>query len=204
MSNWRRRLAVLIGIGFVALTGSRWIGPLFPGAAYAEQLRRESRRTADGWCWREICPGTTSIDEAYSTLMSGRGPLYDRVMRTVYGSLIFVNGQDFAPRSNYVYHDPAVPTRVYSVLLSPPRDTFTLGDAVAQFGSPLMYAWGYPASYALEICFGAEVCVSTLAEPGVLRPAMPVDRIQLLAAGTLARRRSEYLPWRGFTVLRAE
>lgn len=181
---------------------SRGIGKARNELTFAAMLRQDAQFKNGVWCWRQICPGHTTVAEAKTAIT----PLEGNIVIDEPDHLRIEYSQGY----NIIIYNDGKSEPVDAILIDiselDPR-TVTLGDLVAEFGVPQLIqrevAQGR-STWQRSICFAPFLCADIIGNQPRIDTGLPVIEIDFLSPRT-SPYDSRYQPWgqswRGFVSL---
>lgn len=187
---WLASSILMLGL---LVTGVRSVGASLKLSrpTFADLLADNSQLGPHGWCWRDICPGETLLEDAEASLRTDKTGLIDKVYPLSNG-FCCVWSTRTGPRWEGSISDwqglrnNELKSITSEVSIDPPDELFRLGDAIRLFGEPesvflcAPYTLpGKPPIVAGGIFFNNGVSVSVYSFVSEVRtdPEMVVNRI---------------------------
>ena len=198
----------VVQVAFITvLAGIRFTGTLVPfnARSFAALIARDSRRAYGGWCWRDICPGTTldSTIKQQVALWSDLKTRHDEKPET---SLTTVHLESVAmPRWTLIMlmHQPS--GYVQRIQIQPELNAISIGELMLSIGTPVTqrtnYAYGL---WTTVFCFEGRFCAGMIDNEQELTYWSKVDFLDYAARDTELDVRTLQIThrWRGFTSAR--
>jgi hypothetical protein len=192
-----RRWLKLSGVVFVGAVCSTLVA-LFGGRSQPDEqgtlfaaLRAESHIVVDGWCWRNLCPGRTTMRDAQAQLPQVGGAFIGTQFTTLrWRSLTEPQWHvELLPDSKLTY--------VRTLFVFPEQAGLTLGEMIRLYGQPrYVFSVLVNKSQLAWVCFVHDLCatITMSLTDGKLRYWLPVREV----AYAPNARYPVVTAWRGF------
>ncbi len=184
-------IRLLAGLALSTLV-ARHIGSSGRGLTSAALIRRDVQIVSEVWCWREICPGRTTVANAREAILAWGGKLIvdepDQLRANLPPGYTVILGN---------YERKPEPIDSTEIGPSATQLPLYLGDVMVNFGRPLLVDKETSGSF---ICFEAYLCIQLTASPSRLDPHLEVTSISLLTSrSALHENERGSQVWKGFT-----
>lgn len=202
----KRLIAVILISQLILITavlGVRWIGALAldQPRSFTSQLAHDSAIVGGGWCWRTVCPGSTTTAltpaiETWTDLKLIRDGNPDNSLTTLH---LESRG---APRWTIIMLIRQPNRYVERIQIQPEMNASTIGELIATWGTPMTrraeFAYGL---WTTVICFQPRLCVGLIDNERQITLRSKVDFVEYAVAdGQIETRLAQITrAWRGFT-----
>ncbi len=166
--------------------------------SFGNNVRQDAQMIDGVWCWKKICPGTSSIADARAIIVQSGGRLivdYPYFLRALSSEGFTID------LANHSYNaSPVDEIRLRQSDPQAPDDI--LGDVIERFGAPQLQerdiTRGYPIGQR-GVCFDGFLCVYVETPQPRMDLQLTVKEIAFFSPST--RPFSVYRRWKGFTAI---
>jgi hypothetical protein len=167
---------------------------------FARQLAEQSTLVAGQWAWRTVVPERDTLRYAMLVLQRGNTDgFFERLIQTNTDQIEWQTAGVLSWTGTIHRDNDVPPAHVYAIVLRPPERSFTLAEAVLQFGTP--YTVSTRVWQGRTVCFARGVCVTTqlfsTSAPMRLTQRDPVIAVSYLPP-RLVGQSARTVRWRGF------
>jgi hypothetical protein len=185
------RLSLMIWVSLVAtLVMIRVVSAAMPAPpSLASTLAADSQLAQGVWCWRDICPGATTMHNAQEQLRASAGAFIGATPITLRWQ------SPGNPRWHVELAADAAGQKVRTLYMFAERTRLTMGEMVLHFGLPqYVFRTHTPGSAVMWVCFEGNLCATLMhVTKGKLRYDSQIQQVTYEATFAFP----DVSPWRG-------